>query len=138
MKTKMSKKLVSLQTFLSRHCIDICACICICTNTFYSYKTYIPVRVGYISYYPESETKPRMRVITKITHECTGLYPGDHTSSSSWFLSKSRQLLYIRSELHCKTIAYKVTTTIPIDYYILAYTKSYPHCKLYKFYICIM
>ena len=115
MKTKMSKKLVSLQTFLSWHCIDICACICICTNIFYSY---IPVRVGYISYYPESETKPRMRVITKITHECTGLYPGDHTSSSSWFLSKSRQLLYIRSELHCKTIAYEVTTTIPIDYYI--------------------
>ena len=52
----------------------------------------------------------------------TGLYPGDHASSLSWVLSKTWQLLYIRLDPHCKTIAYKVTTTIPINYK-LTYTK---------------
>ena len=72
----------------------------------------------------------------------TGLYPSDYASSSSWFLSETWQLLYIHLELHCKTIAYKVTTTIPIDYK-LTYTKletvlmSFPSCKCTNFTVAL-
>ena len=43
-------------------------------------------------------------------------------------MSKTWQLLYICSEPHCKTIAYKVTTTIPIDFK-LTYTKLKKHAQ---------
>ena len=75
-------------------------------------------------------------VITKITHECTGLYPSDHASSSSWFLSKTWKLLYICLESHCKTIAYKVTTTIPLitnslilNSFVVSSKLQVPSCK---------
>ena len=69
-----------------------------------------------MSLLPESEAKPRTRVITKITHsywDITSLYLGEYIdllTSFHW------QLLYIRLETTTAKVAYNIATTIPIDY----------------------
>ena len=71
-------------------------------NTFYSFLaaiSYIPVRVGYLSYYLSPKQSQGQGLITKITHKCTGLNPSKYVGIQLVFPGNSYTFVW---EQHCK------------------------------------